>query len=1457
MPNRDRSVGDTGKKQTYFKHNYVEYVDTLVPAHQHRVYYNEYGEEQDIAYKALGSVLLLAANAETVFSVSDVSATGNLDGSSFYPYFVPTNKKNSITSDSFYRDILRPLGANYDGFTTEGEFRNFLLSSVLPQIHTNTPTNTFIDGAYNKVASTLGTASACHEYLSDKLGILYFLNTSGESVSVDPSSFVASALAGFAFSGTKFTEGDAIATLLDYAWANRGSSSSLNLLIPPDYRKSDAEISGLTYVSGTQLVEGLKTLARVFYDDSENSELIKDSLDSIIVGGSVPGRKKIGGPFFTFLQALSYAFYDYRSAINDVQDLLDIEKCPPQFLDYLASYIGWKLVSDDIDSWRSQLRQAIYIYKSKGTRKSLESALKLVFPQGVYNPSDPVSGLVESWESYVPSMVYYMIRTESYISNSVDQFDSMKKHYDVLQGITDNIHANINTRNLDDSYRFLVDSVLERLDEKLKFIKLNGVHYKETEFWKRQGNDAHYYHRGSKVYVPPWEVDRFYDRIPLSPSILDELEEILTSGREKGGFEIPKAYVSSMRSFLDGLSEVTTQDQLPLGLADNGRFKVFSRTRQLPPNYEKVVTYGNTDHISLLDYYNSKSSHVFVQLDADSFDFTYKDFRGLGESAINTINDMFYRFAPFHVAVKISLLQSFDDTKNPTPDIFCFVGEKDQDEFNSTVNNSYSVSGFTFVSGLGLSGSNLRTVDGRVVPATSGVLVGNLGRTSFRRRGLVHLLPSPACTRNGLSNPIGITHYSLSSVKDSVLFNTPYWTPLGFNFSSQSYTDTTGAGSGVWDASNNISMGRSWIQERSASFNGIPVSSTWPIRGISDSIDSCSSSPATRSHSLAPITRVVIDELIRRGDYDFSLDNLNGFNFGYGMHKLYRALSSFSSINRAIDPPGQIYLPFAGGYNLISHMYGPLVENSGFDHSGIYSLSSVQDTALDKLNPRLTPSRFPQVKYVAAPEVVEGHSYAASAGSSVVIQVATLKNNVLNTYINDVDSQYSNVRYSNRGILSGVEISCDNKDSFAVSNKKDSPYQSGFSDNNNSVSLYKYGSLSPDEGVILRFPLERNHNKILNGKITHTPKGLSLKEADTSSVANWVFNDSTTHSTLTGTASVSGISFGYGNQPSAIVLSGAGVSNAKAYTEAGGRGRNDFKSLQTLHPNNEYEFSFSAGNLGSGNLLFSLVNNSKSESYNGTTKSWDSGVSVNVLNSLGYTWTKHSYPITIPDDHSAGDSYELLFSVSGTAGGSTVYFTDLQMSGTKDNLLEKDSEYHGTIKARFASESADYKEQTMQVRIITNVTPHIGFGNNNSIYAYNFDTRKWEDATSNHWKDYRVTLESKAYEFDFETIGTIHENQSYFVEIRPKHSVGSYAKQACLIISDVSLFNKKYNSYVEGYEKIDFVTIMNFFNSAAESSHSRSTTYTEDYGVSGGSRHSYLDYPVGDSGTFEFRDNDY
>ena len=77
----------------------------------------------------------------------------------------------------------------------------------------------------------------------------------------------------------------------------------------------------------------------------------------------------------TMAQQMYYYFY---LKISVMDELFDPEKCPKEYLVFLSSLVGWKLIGEDPDSWREQIKNAPLLYKIKGTEKSIILAEKLI-----------------------------------------------------------------------------------------------------------------------------------------------------------------------------------------------------------------------------------------------------------------------------------------------------------------------------------------------------------------------------------------------------------------------------------------------------------------------------------------------------------------------------------------------------------------------------------------------------------------------------------------------------------------------------------------------------------------------------------------------------------------------------------------------------------------------------------------------------------------------------------------------------------------------------------------------------------------------------------------------------------------------------------------------------------------------------------------------------------------------
>lgn len=77
----------------------------------------------------------------------------------------------------------------------------------------------------------------------------------------------------------------------------------------------------------------------------------------------------------TICQHMYYYFYE---KIVNMDELFDVDKCPKEYLKFLASILGWELIGQDPDSWRNQIRACPLLYKLRGNKRGLMLAEKLV-----------------------------------------------------------------------------------------------------------------------------------------------------------------------------------------------------------------------------------------------------------------------------------------------------------------------------------------------------------------------------------------------------------------------------------------------------------------------------------------------------------------------------------------------------------------------------------------------------------------------------------------------------------------------------------------------------------------------------------------------------------------------------------------------------------------------------------------------------------------------------------------------------------------------------------------------------------------------------------------------------------------------------------------------------------------------------------------------------------------------
>ena len=892
------STGKTAKK--YHQHNYIDVIKSITPDLYHDTDHSIYGLENDISYSVLGKILKAVNDISTLVDVSSTAA------SALQSRFILRNNLTNIKPYLFENKILKPLGVSFKDFTSKEGFNSYLSSVVLPHIHTNNPTATFINGVTTHVDSTITTASGVHNYLLENLSWMYILNTNGPAGGFDPSSRVSLVLSEL-YENKSIHEKESIQYLFEYLWRNREVSSFYSGYVPTEFNHTNSSVSGNVYASGTQLLDGLKTLIGVWYNDNdESSDTLDTYLDLYLTNGTFSPKQVEGGAFTKFLQAVSYGFYDINTTIQDLEDLVDIERCPPQFLQYLASLIGWQLLTGDFDRWRAQLRKAVYLYKSKGTKRCLEDAVNLIFPGANLTIAED---LEETWECYLPRMIYYLIATESPVLND-GNFNSTTLHPEL--GIKQDQHF---VDNLELNYRAATDYVIRTIHENspVSFYAPSGgaIYTNNKKFdlatWDPTNpNFTGFYHRGkANVEVPPWENDRFYDNTYITEEQILILNDILTADRSArttnapgGGFEIPVSYVGSLSSILmkEGF------DNTLYDLSWNKKWKFYTSSMEVAPNLSSVIESGQSSKLNLLDYWNSKSSFAFTSVSLGSISHSIEGVSLDADTILKNIQSIFRTFAPFHVVIKLFAKEEYTEEYKVSDviDTLCLriglpmydssaTGDTDQVILNNLVLNNVTVDS-----------------DGTITsyPATP--------RTSGRRRNLRYSLNNSEFRRNGRSMPVAYSFLSTSAAEgadtSSYQVHTTEFIPLGYNFSAGRYFSTTGTASGIYDASNDLAMsslpilynsvdgtepgtesyleyGRANFTHSTYSYSGIAVSSTFPCRGILR--DPCWS--AEDRGSISNINALIISKLIAQGKTDdFSTSTLENFEFGSVIHKDFR-----------------------------------------------------------------------------------------------------------------------------------------------------------------------------------------------------------------------------------------------------------------------------------------------------------------------------------------------------------------------------------------------------------------------------------------------------------------------------------------------------------------------------------------------------------------------------------------
>ena len=1474
------TMSDKGKGQEHFKANYIEVIKRIVPEYYDETEYNLFGAEEDLQYRVLGSILYLANN---VSSLIGKPTTYNLQVSSFssneayVPYFVPFNNLTDVSPSLYEQYILRPFGKSFASFTNKEQFSNFLITSALPHTRFNHVSDYFAQQFSSTVDPNITTVSGVSNALIENLGWVYFQNTAGRITdpdSVAVSSFLHSSLIDNIYYGKRVSTSDGVKNLFKWMYHNaKGGHTAwtpiVNKFLPVPFNNVSSVYNpangdpGNLYASGGQLVSALDTLVDVWVnEDDPNSLYFRDIVNASLLGLDV-SRMENAGPMSKMLKALAYGFYDIQTSIRDIQYLLDIEQCPEEFLQYLGRYLGWTFFSEEPDKWRDQLKQAIYLYKAKGTRQAISQAVNMVIPSSVYSPVSPVSGLQELWESYIPNLIYYTLKTETRLGKDNEEYLRFRSKFSealAASGIPFRV-TNYDTANKDNNVRFAVDAVLQLLDNRNGYLQIAGTHYKQTAFWKAQlatGAAPGYTARGARLTIPPWEENRFYQNCQVGPNMDDFLRDvssILSKPYAEAGCGVPVSasvniakYISSSVSIKDvnGITEP--------GWGANNTFKFMTSSLNLPLNYQQVIREGDLESMSVFDYWNSKSSEVHSKFHASSIDFSSLGYTNLtqtkmGRKGLPTIVNIFRQFSPFHTLNKLFVGSGVEDyyyrtrhdggalPDSPNPG-YAWSGvqnvqiqntiQSDMDQAMSTTEASTFpgawAAGGSF-SGVGVSPSIWNPKGGRFLP--SATLHGTRGtspqgyfwsggesvgvkdfktgrkevpaaRTAGRRRDLKYKFIGWAQNRQGLNQPIstdwfGMSGGALQPVLKGRGLNIPGFAPKGFNFSSQNFVDTSGSLSSVY----------SYYNSSATPFFEFSASEFFPARSIPDFEPNASSFNQLRDVFGSQILRAMTTIFIKRGKEDkrwlrFTDQGFENFRFGKGIQELFNVYNTLfrRHLSCWVDQETQVEGDrFAGGFNIIAHVFGPGLFNHNFSIRG-----DIQKNLHTKAFPGIFGGSISSLHpdwsgVVTTPSVEQNNMYLNTQGNLVELTDGILDAGAHGSYVNylDIFETPADTFQSNKTLLSGIEFVSSKVNSIVVWNNPSNPlYNIDKISASGITFLQRTPTSDPLRTVRARFPLNGNLNYSYNGNFKFPPKDVTRTTSKSlSAIAGWALQsqyrtpvinqdgDQTNASNpqcwlvdaegsgmpyveLRGVGGTSGTGI-VGVMSGVLGL--AQTPNLATVTSFGERMTP--ANLRPLTPADSYQISFDASNghasIDNAKITYALHNETNQKQWVQPTGEWRdmaANFSANLVNVLASStslpdgWNHYTGIITPSSTFLQGDNYQLTISPGRKTKDITSSWrvrdisiknyeqgTNKITAGRQGNKLFPNEQYLLGVDARVAriAQATSQSDEILYIRIVTDPKPYVGSGwtSFTKNWCYDWHAKSWADARTmpleNQW----------------------------------------------------------------------------------------------------------------------------
>lgn len=842
------------KSKKFFKENYIKAMEFITPPHYFEgVEYLSEGNVRETE-RLINSHILFANSVSTALPISSITGSVYLNGintfSGISQYFVKQNNLTRIGPASFQENILYPQDKSFSLFKDKDEFKTYL-SSLLPTItcyHQGNQTNfPAWAGATNAIA---------HENLTKALSWLYFLNRadpvyvgSGYSTSGEIINLLADKLT----ANKSISLSDCLKVLNSYLWYNYYSEK---------YSKPELYASGVgEFVSGTQQLDNIKTLIETVYSphgfDSDDFK-VRDAFIKYSNFSNLFTEKVNDSSFYRFMEAISFYMADANSIVHDIDSLTDIDTCPDEFLPYLADLIGWEIIGYEPFRWRGQLKNAIEVYKTKGTRKSVQLMLDMIF--GGNNINFDSNNLITFWESYLPNLIFYALVTES--SLFFDGNGSFTNSTAISLGISE-----YNTSSVEANIRSCVDKILLELFLELPNnfnvgnrvfpgpyfsiapeIDVSGASRVWNGSWNlRQGeyytgfeytqdskrlelkniDSKIFKYRNKETSFPPFEEERFFLDCSIDNNLLNLLYKKLQC------FGVREGFARDLKNFVN--SKIQYGDS-PSGI--NKGFLLFAGNETFPPNYSDVVTRinkGNPDPVNYLSLWSGKSSHFKVIFNASSFDFSNAKYGVSSSYALSKIFKSINFVAPAHAIPDYVIYSTSSETVEPLnvatyPEVninplshFDGSGQLANNYIVSSWSMSAVSNNFKYKHVIGLSGS---IFSGEPIVAR---------RNTLRRRDFRHILDRGGYVDRSGRGVFGYLPLSGEKVPTQVNFSSILgYIPSAMEFESVPLKQNSALP--MMNLLNTSAMSKVWSQcenyNSSSTYFGISTSSTYPCRGL-------------------------------------------------------------------------------------------------------------------------------------------------------------------------------------------------------------------------------------------------------------------------------------------------------------------------------------------------------------------------------------------------------------------------------------------------------------------------------------------------------------------------------------------------------------------------------------------------------------------------------------------------